>query len=736
MKRHLYFIAAVLLIVSLSPALVAQEKLLTLDDIFDPVKGVNFNGSPPTGLRWLKGGLHYLQPKREPESSATQLLKVNARTGASSPFFDAAKMEAAFTALPGFSREDARSLAHRDSYQMNASETAALINHANDLFYYEFGSDKALRLTNTPEEEVGEEFSPDGRMVSYIRNYNIHVVDIATQRERALTSDGNPRLLYGRLDWVYQEELYGRGNFKGYWWSPDSQMLAYLKLNEAPVKDFTVIDHIPRLQEVETTSYPKAGDPNPDVQIGVVNASGGATRWIDTFTYEGGEFLIVRVGWTPDSQQVVYQIQDREQTWLDLNFADPRTGKSKTIIKERSKAWFEVIDEPRWLKDGTFLWFSDRTGWQHIYHYSADGKLLHQVTSGKWEARSLDGVDEANGWVYFSGTEHSHIQSHAYRVKLDGTGLRRLTQAEGTHRVSLNPTSTHFIDSWSDINTPTQVRLYNADGTLARVIDENRVEALKEYKLGKPEFLQVKTRDGFVMEAVMIKPPDFDPGKKYPVWSFTYSGPHAPQVRNSWGRQAYMWHQMLAQKGYIIWICDNRTASGKGSESVWPLYCNFGELELRDLEDGLNWLKSQPYVEATRIGLWGWSFGGFMTSYAMTHSKSFKIGIAGGSVTDWRLYDSIYTERYMKTPQNNAEGYEKTSPLRAAKDLHGKLLLIHGAMDDNVHMQNTIQFAYELQKAGKQFQLMLYPKSRHGVRDPLLVKHMRTLMTDFILANL
>jgi dipeptidyl-peptidase-4 len=286
------------------------------------------------------------------------------------------------------------------------------------------------------------------------------------------------------------------------------------------------------------------------------------------------------------------------------------------------------------------------------------------------------------------------------------------------------------------VNTPTQVRLYDAGGKLVRVIDENKVDALSQYKLGKVEFMNVKTRDGVTMEAMMIKPPDFDPSKKYPVWSYTYSGPQAPQVRNAWGSTTFMWHQMLAQKGYIIWICDNRTASDKGVNSAWPLYQNFGELELRDLEDGFAWLKSQPYVDGSRIGLWGWSYGGFMTSYALTHSQTFKIGIAGGTVSDWRNYDSIYTERYMRTPQNNPDGYWKSSPVHFAKDLHGKLLLIHGAIDDNVHMANTIQFLYELQKAGKQVQLMVYPKSRHGVTDPVLLKHMRQMMTDFILGNL
>jgi dipeptidyl-peptidase-4 len=271
---------------------------------------------------------------------------------------------------------------------------------------------------------------------------------------------------------------------------------------------------------------------------------------------------------------------------------------------------------------------------------------------------------------------------------------------------------------------------------LARVIAENKVETLAQYKLGKPEFMQVKTRDGFEMEAVMIKPPDFDPTKRYPVLSFTYAGPHAQTVRNAWGREVYMWHQMLAQKGYIIWICDNRSASGKGAVSTWTAYKNLGEGELRDIEDGVGYLKSLQYVDGSRIGIWGWSYGGFMTSYALTHSNVFKMGIAGGTVSEWANYDSIYTERYMLTPANNPEGYQKTSVTAAAKNMNSKLLLIHGAIDDNVHMSNTIQFMYALQKANKQFQFMPYPKQRHGVVDPLLVRHMRQMMTDFILANL
>ena len=735
MSNRTFLFLVLALCLCQASATLAQQKLLTIDDVFDPVKRVNFSGSVPT-IRWLKDGAHYLQANDPTRTVMPRLQKVDALTGEAVSFFDAAKMEAAFKSIPGITAQQARQISGRGSYQLNPSETAVLINFANDIFYYELGGDKAVRLTNNPEEEVGDMFSPDGRMVSFVRGNNLYVLDLGTERERRLTTDGGPKTLNGRLDWVYQEELYGRGDFEGYWWNSDSTMIAFLHFDERPVPEFTVVDHIPYDQAVEITPYPKAGDPNPIVTLGVVNAAGGPPRWIDTYKYQPSDFLIPRVTWTPDGKKVVYQAQNREQTFLDLNFADARDGKSNTVHHETSKAWVEVIDNPAWLKDGSFIWQSELSGWRHLYHCSPEGKLINQITDGKWEVRSLEGVDEKGIWVYFTATEHSHIAPQAYRIKLDGTGLTRLTTAEGTHRVRLSPTSSYFTDVWSDINTPTQLRLYRADGRLVRVIEENTVDALSQYKLGKAELLQVKTRDGFTMEALMIKPPDFDPTKKYPVLEFTYGGPHAPQVRNVWGGAAYLWHQLMAQKGYIIWICDNRTASGKGVEAAWPVYKNLGEWELRDLEDGLTWLKSQPYVDGSRIGLWGWSYGGYMTSYALTHSRSFKMGIAGGTVADWRDYDSVYTERYMQTPQNNLDGYQKSSPVTAAKDLHGKLLLIHGAIDDNVHMANTIQFVYELQKAGKQFQLMVYPKSRHGVVDPVLVKHLRTMMMEYVLANL
>ena len=350
--------------------------------------------------------------------------------------------------------------------------------------------------------------------------------------------------------------------------------------------------------------------------------------------------------------------------------------------------------------------------------------------------RGLEGVDEKGGFVYFTGAKDSPIAPQLYRVSLDGGKPERLTKRDGSHSPELNTDFSLIYDAWSDLETPTQARVHELDGTEVRLVEENRIDALDRFRLGDVERYQVKARDGFVMEAVLIKPPDFDPSKKYPVLQYNYGGPHAPVVRDSWGGQRYLWHHFLAQRGYLVWMCDNRSASGKGVKGIWEAYERLGEVELRDIEDGLDWLVKKPWVDEKRIGIWGWSYGGFMSSYALTHSDRFKMGIAGAPVTDWRLYDSIYTERYMRMPQNNESGYDATSVVKAAADLSGELLVIHGSIDDNVHMQNTMRLIHALQKAGKSFEMMIYPKSRHGVRDREQQYHLQQLMTDFILRKL
>ena len=725
----------VLWAVLVATAAAAQQKRLTLDDIFDPEKRVNFSGNPPPSVTWIDGS-HYASARSA--AGGVEWVNVDATSGSSQALFDAGKMEAALAKLPGMTEETARRAAHSRALVFDKRYAAALVESDGNLYVYGIGADRAVRVAAAVGDEPVPSFSPDGRLVAFVRDNNLFVSEVATGRETALTSDGTAKIHNGTLDWVYEEEIYGRGQKKAYWWSPDSSRIAFLQIDDTSVHTYVTVDDIPYEPVVERWDYPRAGDPNPIVKVGVVAVTGAPSYWVDTSKYPDADRLIVRVGWTPDSRQVVYEVQNRVQTWLELNLAEAATGTTRTIFREGGKYWVASDDagEPIWLKDGSFLWLSDRSGWRHLYHYRADGSLVRQVTNGKWELRSLYGIDEASGWIYFSGTERSYIGVDIYRVRLDASGFGRLSKADGTHTARFSTDFSRYIDFWSDASTPRQVRLHRNDGSELRVLDENKVAALSQYRLSKPEFLQVKTRDGFVMEAEIIKPPDFNPSRRYPVYQFTYAGPQNPAVRNGWGGTEYIFHQLLAQQGIIVWICDNRTASGKGAESAWPLYRNFGELELRDIEDCLSWLKQQPYVDGSRVGIHGWSYGGYMTSYALTHSTSFAMGIAGGTVADWRDYDTVYTERFMGLPDENAEGYRKSSPRWAAKDLHGALLLIHGAIDDNVHPQNTMQFAYELQRAQKPFQLMLYPKSRHGVTDPVLVKHLRKTMFDFILAHL
>ena len=710
----------------------AAQKDLTVADIFDPDRGASF-GNPVTGLRWFDDG-HYHWPRTDRRSHLTDHLLVDALSGSTEPLFDAGALESGLRGVAGVSDEQARVLAHQASYVMNGRRTALLVTAADDLFLFDFRAKTLTRVTSTAGTEAEPSFSPDGSRVAFVRGGNLHVVELGRRPvERALTRDGSPDVLNGILDWVYQEEIYGRGHFKAYWWSPDSRRLALLQLQEARVPRYPLVDDIAVPPRVDDTPYPKAGDPNPEVRLGIVEAAGGSPRWVDLSRYAAEEPLVVDVTWSPDSRRVVFQVQNRVQTWLDLDDVDVSTLRTRTLLREKTRAWVErQEDAVTWLRDGGFLWVSERTGWKHVYRYRADGTLIGPVTRGEWEARTVHGVDETGGWLYFSGTERSPIGGDVYRIRLDGTGRQRLSDREGTHTASFNPAFGFYLDTWSDLTTPPQVRLHRADGAEVRVVDPNPVPALADYRLGRPELVRVPTRDGFPMEALLLRPPDFDSSKRYPVYQHAYGGPHAPVVKNAWGGTTYLFHQLLAERGVVVWMCDNRTASGKGAVSAWPMYRNFGELELRDVEDGLDWLRGQGWIDPDRIGINGWSGGGYLVTYALTHSRRFAMGIAGGPVTDWHNYDSVFTERYMDLPSRNAEGYRRSSPVRAAADLQGRLLLIHGAIDDNVHPQNTTQFAYELQKVRRPFQLMLYPRSRHGITEPALVQHLYALRLAFV----
>ena len=745
--RSLHIFAAALACLVLTAAASGQHRPLTVAEIYSDEGWTRFNGSPAAPMRWVPEGgpwlndAEYLWPSDLSDSSAVSSspwLRVDAASGKSRGLYARRELEAALIAA-GAPDVDAQRATHDRPATFNADRSAFVLRIANDLYAYEIPTRRATRLTSSPGIEADATFSPDGRRVAYVRDHDLFVTDVDHPSERRLTTDGSPRMFSGTLDWVYSEELYGRGNHRAFWWSPDSTRLAFLRFDERSTPEFTLLDDIPYHPTVERWPYPKAGDQNPVVRLAVVSVKDVNVRWIDTSKY--AEFLIVSVAWAPDSRHVVYQIQDRQQTWLDLNRGDAQTGATVTLFRERGKPWVERYQDPSvdpiWLRDGSFLWLSERSGWRHLYRYAADGTMVGQITQGEWEVRTVNGLDESGRWVYYTSTRRSAIALDLERIQVKGGAPDRLSSTDGTHRAFLNPSGTLYLESWSDITTPPQVRLHRApSGDVVRTVDANPVSAPGEYGLSRPELLHVKTRDGFLMEAMMIKPPGFDPAKRYPVYQVTYGGPHFQTVLNRWGFTDFLYYQLLAQHGIIVWICDNRTASGKGMASAWPAYGNLGATELADIEDGLVWLKQQSYVDAARIGIGGTSYGGFMTLYALTHSRMFAMGIAEAPVSDWRNYDTIYTERYMGLPKENADGYRRASPRFSAANLHGELLLVHSALDDNVHPQNTTQFAYELQKAGKPFRMMIYPKSAHGVENRQLVRHLREMMLDFTVQNL
>jgi dipeptidyl-peptidase-4 len=669
-------------------------------------------------IQWLADGEHYLQAKEG------RLSKVHALSGRSQPFVDFPKLTSALAGVPTMSRDVARSLARSPFLHMNPQRTAAVFEHENDLYYATLDGTQARRLTKTPGLKEYVTFSPNGQFLAFIRDHNLHVVDVATATERALTTDGGGNISNGKPDWVYWEEIYEHG--KAFWWSPNSSAIVFVRFDDTPVHRFTVLDHLPTRLNVENMPYPKAGDPNPLAKLGIVSVGGGGVAYADLSDYSDTSSLITHAGWLPESTGVYFYVQDRAQTWLDFCTVSTGGGKPARLFRETTKAWVDDPGDVTFLADGSFLMFSERTGWKHLYRFGRDGSLKGPVPSGLWEVHALHQVDEKNGWVYFSGGLDSAIADNLYRVRLEGGNPERLTDGNGNHDVNLGPKANLFVDTHSSFSTPTRIDLVRIDCTQARTIDVNPLYELEEYRLGKSRLVKITTPDNFILNGSLLLPPDYDPSKRYPAWFTTYGGPHAPMTGDRWNLALN--DQLLANLGFVVFHCDPRSASGKGAVATWSAYRQLGVQELKDIETAIEWLKANAAVDPDRIGMQGHSYGGFMTSFAMTHSKLFAAGIAGAPVTDWRNYDSIYTERYMNTPQENPEGYDKTSVVKAAGNLHGKVLILHGVMDDNVHIQNTIQLIDALERANKDFEVMFYPRNRH----PIGGLHYQRLMLSFI----
>jgi len=662
-------------------------------------------GSPVSVGEWLDGE-HYLQTKE------AKLWKVEARTGKAEPFADPAKIAKSLKVLKELDTAEAESIANGRFFRMTPDRSAFLVNMGPDLGLGYFDGRPAVRLTKSDGSKESVTFSPDSKRLAFVRAGNLFAVDFEKPEEKQLTHDGGGDILNGKADWVYEEEIFSRDG-KAFWWSPDSKQLAFMRFDDSPVKRFNIVNLNPVRGQLEAYPYPKVGDPNPAVKIGVVSASGGKPAFLDFGENKPEDLVIARVGWLRDSKTVFAYGQNRLQTWLDFTTWAAPDAKPKVLFRETTKAWVDDTGPPHFLPDGSFLFASDRSGWRHLYHYAADGKLLGPVTSGEWEVREVLRFDAAEKEIYFNATFTSHTGTDLCRVKL-GEKTELLSEKGKSHRVSLAPTGPLFIDRYTDPMTPTKARIVEAGKGDIRTLDTNPVREKQGYKFGQYDRVKIPMKDGFELEAGITYPPNFDPKKKHPVWLFTYAGPHMPTIRDEWGGGRIL-DNTLATNGIIVLRVDPRSASGKGAQSAWTCYKQLGVQELKDLEEAVAWLAEKPGVDATRVGISGHSYGGFMAAFALTHSKTFSAGIASGPVTDWKLYDSIYTERYMLTPRENSEGYAKSSCVAAAKNLHGKLLIAHGMMDDNVHMQNSVQLVDALQRSGKEFEMMFYPQARHGI---------------------
>lgn len=732
------FLTALFLFGFFAPPSEAQQsatsgKALTVERIYSMP---SLSGRLTRGLTWSPDGkqISYFETKGAGKEAKTELWTMDAASGERRLLVAADKLE---SILPADSSKptQATGLGRRApaQYQWAPDGAAILFQGPTALAWLDLKSQVARTLVSGKAALADPKISPDGKFVSFVRNHNLWLVNLADGKERAITQGGTEEIRKGELDWVYPEELEIKA---AYWWSPDSSTIAYLEMDERKVSQYPLVNFASPSGEAELERYPVAGGANPVVRVLVASVQRGEPRAMDIGTET--DIYIPRVNWLNDSKHIAIQRLNRAQNTLDLLIADAATSKTRTALTESDPNWVNVSDDLYFFKDGKrFLWSSECTGYRHLYLYDLDGKLLGQITKGEWEVTSLNAVEESRGTVYFTATEKSSLERHLYRVGLDGTRFARITKEEGTHDAVLGPNAATFYDTYSNTAAPPRQDLYRTDGSRIAAINENNVAELADYRLSLVEFLTVKSRDGVLLNASIIKPPNFDEQIKYPVLVSTYGGPHAQVVRNAWGGSSFLWHELMAQKGYIIFLLDNRGSAGRGHVFETPLHLRLGAQELSDQRDGVQYLKSLPYVDASRVGIWGWSYGGHMTLHAMFEAgDDFKAGFAGGPVTDWRYYDSIYTERYLGLPQKNEKGYRDSSPVKYAAQLKGKLLIAHGTGDDNVHFANTLTVINELIEAGKYVEVLAFPGRGHGVSDAPARRVLMQCVTQFFLDNL
>jgi dipeptidyl-peptidase-4 len=627
-----------------------------------------------------------------------------------------------------------------DSYTFSSDEKQLLIaNATTPIFRHSFTADYYLYNLTTKEltkilERVQEPtFSPDGKKIAFARENNLFVYDIATKETTQVTTDGKKNaIINGITDWVYEEEF---AFVRAFDWSADSKKLAYIRFDESEVPEFTMNIYQKNLYPtVETFKYPKAGEKNATVSLHIYNMEAGASKNIELGNYS--DFYIARMKWTNDANTLCAQVLNRHQDNLDLLFIDGNSGAARVVMNEKDAAYVDVTDNLTFLKDNSYIWTSEKDGYNHIYLFDKNGKLKNQVTKGAWEVTSYYGFDEKTKTIYYQSTEKGSIVRDIYRISLDGKNKVKLSQQVGTNNATFSPNFDFFINTFSSVTTPPTYTLNSSkDGKVVKGILDNvsLLDKLKNYNLPNKEFFELTTEKGNKLNAWIIKPKDFDASKKYPVFMYQYSGPGSQQVANDWLDTNDLWFMMLSQQGYITVCVDGRGTGFKGAAFKKVTQKELGKYEVEDQIDAAKVLGSYTYVDKSRIGIFGWSYGGFMASNCLLKGADvFKMAIAVAPVTNWRFYDSIYTERYMQTPQENASGYDMNSPINFADKLKGNFLLIHGTADDNVHFQNSMQFVEALVQANKQFDWAVYPDKNHGIYGGKTRIQLFNKMTNYI----
>ncbi len=705
----------------------SQTKDFTLEEIFLSEK---FTPDRITDIQWRKDGRDYTFTRRDPESGIQQIFISSAPEAGERLLLDGSRLR-----IP-----DSEELLRFDTYGWSPDKSQILFStntrriwrYSRSAEYYLFDLQGGwLRPVSAGGGEImNVKFSPDGRYIGFVRENDLYCYEIETGQERRLTDSAREKVYNGRFGWVYEEEFQIADGWR---WSPDSRRIAYWHEDESPVNLFNLTDYMPLYPEQTFLPYPKAGEDNPVMKIGVIDIETEQTVWMDLG--DETDLYIPRIEWTRDPEKLSIQRLNRSQNHLEFLIADAATGSARVIFEERSPGWIDIDDQLTFLEDGKhFLWVSNRNGWWHIYLYDYAGRMVRRITDGAWEVMELLAVDDRRGEVFYTSTEVSPQENHLFRIRLDGTEKRRLTQHPGMHIVNMSPTGDYYIDTYSNTQMPLQVYMFDRNGREIRPLISNSAEQYGEYRISWPEFGSFTTSDGLELDYRITYPPDMNRSEKHPVIFNIYGGPGSQRVRNSW---ITLWDQYLAQKGFIVFTMDPRGTGGRGRDFLFGTYKKLGVMEVHDFVEGAKYLSSYPFVDPGRIGIWGWSYGGYLAILTMLlGADHFATGVSVAPVTDWRFYDTIYTERYMLRPQDNQEGYDAGSCLVHADSLRGELLIVHGAMDDNVHLQQTYHMIDVLQRRNKRFDMHVYPRGNHGLGDGMTKLHYYTLFTDYFLENL